>query len=228
MHRPATHAAALVLLALALAGCGPAVSPEAATEATSEPTPVPTSSSTPPAAGADEVPGGFPLDAGMVEDGGDFSVSPPSRDGDGIGEVEVCGHVVWPTGPVTDRLVTLARGPEYGDARELLVLRDLDTAIATVADVRDLLAEPCPVRTPLVWTAHEADTGFDSVTFSITQQRGLGLSIFQLTRVGRAVLLVESYGEGTLVGADDTLDDEVTALTARIAPAMCVFTAAEC
>ena len=55
------------------------------------------------------IPEDFPLGAGMVADGGDFDVSAPSADGDGMGEVEMCGRVVWPAAARgTARLVTSA------------------------------------------------------------------------------------------------------------------------
>ena len=78
-----------------------------------------------------------------------------------------------------------------------------------------------------MWTRHDADTGFDSVTFSLTWDNGLGASVFQLTRVGSALLMTHAYGEGTLDGVDRTVRER-TALTRHIVPAMCAFTAAGC
>lgn len=78
-----------------------------------------------------------------------------------------------------------------------------------------------------VWTLHEADTGHESVTFSLTWSVGLGASVFQVTRAGDALLMTDEYGEGMLEAIDPTVQER-TALTREIAPAMCDLTADAC
>ena len=52
-------------------------------------------------------------------------------------------------------------------------------------------------------------------------------SVFQVTRVGAARLMVQTYGEGSLASLDEQADG-VTETTVRIVPAMCVFTKTGC
>jgi hypothetical protein len=201
-------------------GATPTTEPgeEPSEEPSSEPGPVVT-----------EIPAGFPLGAGMVEDGGDFEVSPPSSDGEGVGVVEMCGREVWPSaehaGDVA-RLATSAHGPEYADRRELLVHADAEQAVAAMGAIRRAAAE-CRSVDNQVWTVIDRETGYDTVTMGLTYDDGLGSAIFQVTRVGSARLMVQTYGEGSLasLGAEA---DEVTGTTEKILPAMCVFTKTGC
>jgi hypothetical protein len=185
--------------------------------------------STEPSPAVAEIPADFPLGVGMVEDGGDFEVHPPSSDGDGVGAVEMCGREVWPSaasaGDVA-RLVTSALGPEYADRRELLVHADAEQAVAAMGAIRRAAAE-CRRHDNQVWTVLDRETGYDTVTMGLTYDDGLGSAVFQVTRVGSARLMVQTYGEGSLasLGADA---DEVSGTTEQILPAMCVFTKTGC
>ena len=199
------------------------------TTPSTEPSTAPSTAPSPEPSAAAEIPPDFPLAVGMVEDGGDFEVSPPSSDGDGVGAVEMCGREVWPSsdsaGDVS-RLVTSATGPEYADRRELLVHADAAQAVAAMAPVRRAAAE-CRSSDNQVWTVLDRETGHDTVTMGLTYDDGLGSAIFQVTRVGSARLMVQTYGEGSLasLGAEA---DEVTGTTEKILPAMCVFTKTGC
>ncbi|GAA5115569.1 hypothetical protein GCM10023339_22920 [Alloalcanivorax gelatiniphagus] len=210
---------------------------EPSEDPTEEPSEVPTEEPTAgPGETADvpsvvEIPADFPLAAGLPEDDGETTVSEPSADGDGMGEVEVCGRIVWPHSRTTDvgetrRLVTGAQGPEYFDGRELIVHADADAAVEAVATVREA-ADECRTFDDQVWTVLERDTGYDTVTVGLTYAQGLGSSVFQVTRVGSAVLMVQTYGEGSLASLDGQAD-EVTGTTGTIVPAMCVFTKTGC
>lgn len=179
-----------------------------------------------PAQGA-TVPADFPLDVDLPADDGDHTIVPPSPDADGVGEVEVCGTGVWPVGPTQSRLATTAHGPERVDARELVVLADAEAAATVLPRVRSVVEACVDAPAHQVWTLHEADTGHDSLTFSLTWDDGPGASVFQLTRVGRALLLTHAYGEGMLDSLGPTLRER-SALTRAIAPAMCTFTADGC
>jgi len=178
-----------------------------------------------------EIPADFPLGVGLTADGGDVRVSPPPPDGAGVGEVEMCGRVVWPHargGAVgeTHRLVTGALGPEHSDSRELVVHRDEDRAVAGMAAIEEA-AERCSSFQDQVWTVLERDTGHDTVTVGLTHADGPGSTVFQVTRVGSARLLVSTYGEGSLASLDGQAD-EVTTTSENILPAMCVFTKTGC
>lgn len=195
-----------------------------AQEPTGEPTQEPTEEPAPA-----EIPADLPLDVGLPADGGDVRVSPPSPDGDGIGEVEMCGRVVWPqreTPGGVRRLVASAVAPEDHEWRELVVHAGPEQASSTMDVLRQATAE-CRTSRNLVWTVLERDTGHDTVTVGLTQSDGLGSSVFQVTRVGSARLLVSTYGEGSLASLDGQAD-EVTATSENILPAMCVFTKTGC
>ena len=175
------------------------------------------------------IPADFPLATGLPEDDGETTVSPPSADGDGMGEVELCGQVVWPVGETTGgtaRLVAGARGPEWADDRELAVHADAEAAVRAMVTVRQAAAE-CRTSGNQVWTVLERQTGYDTVTLGLTYDDGLGSSVFQVTRVGSAQLMVRTYGEGSLASLDQQADG-VTGTTEEIVQAMCVFTKTGC
>ena len=195
----------------------------------SEPSPEPTATQDGDAAGVTRVPDDFPLAVGLPEDDGETTVSPPSADGEGMGVVEMCGQEVWPLGDTAGgsrRLVTGALGPEYFDGRELIVHPDAEVASKAMAVLRSA-TERCRTVDNQVWTVLDRDTGYDTVTVGLTYDTGLGSSVFQVTRVGSARLMVQTYGEGSLAWLDEQADG-VTGTTEQIVPAMCVFTRTGC
>jgi hypothetical protein len=128
---------------------------------------------------------------------------------------------------VEDRLAVEATGPEYVDARELVSMRGARVAVRAVARIRAALADCTrPVR-GAVWTVHPADTGYDSVTFTLTYTRGLGASVFQVLRVGKGVLITHQYSEGTLESSGPSIRQR-TRLGRDLAAKMCVFARAGC
>ena len=180
-------------------------------------------------AGPPTIPEDFPLAIGLPDDGGDFEVAEPSADGDGMGEVEMCGGLVWPirgTPGGTHRLVTSATGPEYLDARELVVHASAELAQRSMEEMR-VAAAMCRSVDNQVWTVLDRHTGYDTVTMGLSYSDGLGSSVFQVTRVGSARLMVHTYGEGSLESLPDQADD-VTETTEKIVPAMCAFTKTGC
>ena len=193
------------------------------------PTASPTAEPSPEPSGPVEIPADFPLAVGLPDDGGDYEAEEPSADGTGVGEVEMCGRVVWPidgTAGGTRRLATGVLGPEYFDGRELIVHPDAEVASSAMAAIRRA-ARVCRASDNQVWTVLDHDTGYDTVTMGLSYSDGLGSSVFQATRVGSARLMVSTYGEGSI----DSLDaqaDAVTATTRQIVAAMCVFTRTGC
>lgn len=209
--------------AMAIFDAGASPSSEASPE--SAPTEVPTEDSS----GVTPIPDDFPLAVGLPEDDGETKVSPPSPDGEGMGVVEMCGQELWPisgTAGGSRRLVTGALGPEYFDGRELIVHADAEVAANAMAAFRSA-AQDCHIDGHQVWTVLDRDTGYDTVTIGLTYDEGLGSSVFQVTRVGSARLMVQTYGEGSLASLDEQADG-VTGTTEKILPAMCVFTKTGC
>lgn len=207
--------------------------PGTPTASTGSPAPsVPTSSppSTQPTAPAEpaDIPADFPLGAGLPEDGGDDDDVTAPTDDVAMDPVEMCGRDVWPAAGAagTRHLYSAVLGPEYYDGRELVVHADADTAVAAMSGVRRA-ARDCRRSANQVWTVLARDTGYDTVTLGLTYDDGLGSSVYQVTRVGSARLMVQTYGEGTLASLDRQAD-EVTATTSQIVQAMCVFTKTGC
>ena len=206
----------------------PTPTPSTTPSGPSEPAGVP--AGVPPAVPA-EVPAGvpadFPLDAGLPEGGGDDVTTAPT-DEVAMDPVQMCGREVWPsTGTTgTRHLYSSLVGPEQYDGRELVVHADADAAVRAMTEVRRAARE-CRRSAHEVWTVLRRNTGYDTVTMGLTYDDGLGSSVYQVTRVGSARLMVQTYGEGTLTSLDRQAD-EVTATTDQIVRSMCAFTKTGC
>jgi hypothetical protein len=207
----------------------PSESPTSSPGSPSPPAPTSSPPSTQPTAPAEPVaiPADFPLDVGLPEDGGDDDVTAPTDDV-AMDAVEMCGRDIWPAAGSTGtrHLYSAVLGPEYYDGRELVVHGDADAAVAAMSGVRRA-SRDCRRSANQVWTVLARDTGYDTVTLGLTYDDGLGSSVYQVTRVGSAQLMVQTYGEGTLASLDRQAD-EVTATTSQIVQAMCVFTKTGC
>lgn len=177
-----------------------------------------------------DIPAGFPLDLDHLDltgDGGELLG--PGPEVRGLEDEQVCAAGLWKL-PGTDRLAFVSTGPEYSDVRELRTFATADDAAAQMAQLRSSFAG-CDreVRdgTTIVWTTYEEDTGYDSFTFSATVEGSLGGGVFQVTRVGRAVLAMAVGAEWSPETAPDGARD-LTAVTRQVAAEMCLFTEAGC
>lgn len=190
-------------------------------------TPSPAPEAESPATASPEIPADFPLAVDMPREDGDFLVMPPSVDGEGLGQVAVCGRDVWPTGGAggTARLVTTADGPEWQDARELYAYADHEVAQEAMAGLEQ--ARTCEEFENQIWHSFDLDTGYESVTHALTYSDGMGSSVFQWTRVGSAIVLVMSYREGSAADVEAQAQ-ELVRTTRTLAREMCVFSVAGC
>ena len=187
----------------------------------------------PSAAGVD----GVPLDWDLVDMRGDGGkIYGPGPEARGADEVSPCDEVVWPEAGV-DRSAVTTTGPEFVESRELVELASADEAVAAMERIRSAIAacpteinELDPTSNPeQAWEVLPADTGYDSVTFSLTYTDGLpGGTIWQLTRVGRAILAVSTGGEYSGGDSASFAAERLTEITDRMTPAMCAFTEAGC
>ncbi|MCW2834330.1 MAG: hypothetical protein JWN68_2283 [Nocardioides sp.] len=175
------------------------------------------------------IPDDFPLALRISVDDSTGEQPVPAPDAKAIGRIGACGERWWPLAPalVEDRQAVRATGPEYLDARELVSMRRARVAVRALARIRTALTACTePVRGS-VWTVHDADTGYDAVIFTQSWTRGLGLSTFQVIRVGKGVLITHTYGEGGLSESRVQIRRQ-TRLGRDLAIEMCVFARAGC
>lgn len=175
------------------------------------------------------IPDDFPLALRIAENESTGEQPVPSPDAKGVSRWRACGAQLWPLAPspIEDRLGVQATGPEYLDARELVSMRGARVAVRSLARIRSDLAACTTPHRGAVWTVHDAFTGYDSVTFTLSYTRGLGLSVFQVIRVGKGVLITHTYGEGLLSESRDNIRRQ-TRLGRDLAADMCVFARAGC
>jgi ferredoxin len=196
---------------------------------TSEVTPVETEAPEPAESGTAAIPAGFPLAEGMDETA-ESDVEGPAPDVEGSPVVDVCGTDVWAASGVVQRLAARETGPEHVDTRELLTFITADEPAEALTQVREAVTG-CPrldgelagYRTKVL----EGPPGYDSFTWGWFTDEGLGGGVFQMTRVGSAVLVLYAAGESS----ETTLQpgaDALSEVTLAIAPQMCVFTEDGC
>jgi hypothetical protein len=180
----------------------------------------------------------FPIDWDLVDmtgDGGE--IRGPGPKAEGAAEVSPCDRVVWPATGV-DRLAVTTTGPEFAESRELVVFASADQAAAIMEDVRSAIAA-CPTEVndldptnspELAWDVLQADTGYDdSVTFSQTYTDGMpGGQVWQLTRVGRAIIAVSTGGEYSRGKSASSATVRLTEITDHMTQEMCDYTEAGC
>lgn len=183
-----------------------------------------------PGASGTDIPDDFPLGLAhrdLTGDGGELLG--PGPDVPGLEEERVCAAGLW-QGPGTDRLAFASTGPAgYADVRELRTFATADDAAVQMQGLRAGLAG-CDRESrggTIVWTTYAEDTGYASITVGSTHEGSLGGVIYQVTRVGRAVLAISRSGEWSLETAPSGAA-EVTEVTRQVAPELCPWTEAGC
>jgi hypothetical protein len=153
---------------------------------------------------------GFPLDLGYADENGDdgspveITRKPATR------RFGVCGRTVWdPRHGTTGVFGVEFRGEaEYSRGRTLVLYADAGAATAAVAAARDAVSacsdEPGREGQGTTHTMTGASLGDQAVVWTDTfywvdhgeHLYGTGLVVYEVVRVGRAVLLAYEYGEG--------------------------------
>lgn len=180
--------------------------------------------------GTATIPADFPLAQGM-DDTGDSNLDGPGPDVDGPPVVDVCGTQVGAEpSEVVERLAARETGIEYLETRELYTFPTADEAIETVNSVREAVAN-CPRiegesygYTTKILTGAD---GYDSFVFGTFADEGLDGGVYQVTRVGKAVLVLFAAGE-TSESSLQPVADTLTEATLAIAPEMCLWTEDGC
>ncbi len=184
--------------------------------------------------GSDDIPDGFALDRGLATDE-DTQVIGPDVNVEGVSFADLCETQAWPGGGSTDRLAVRLTGIEYAVTRELVTYEGVDEAAAALAALGDAVAG-CPVgpgtdddpANDRLFRVLDADTGHESsLTFGFTYREGVGGTLFQVVRVGRAVLATSASGDFR----PGSLDSGVPGLTSdnrQVTELLCRYTAAGC
>lgn len=173
---------------------------------------------------SDRIADDFPLGLGAQDYRAEGHFEGPGRDVSGTTPTP-CNADPLASKPAVDRLGFADIAIEFEDYRHLSLYADEADARAVMKAAADAVAA-CATEAfddmTLTWVTRTADTGYESLTVSQGVRDAIGGTTFQLTRVGRAVLMVAFSGEGV---ADPS---ELTPITKQIAPHMCVFTAEGC
>ncbi len=217
-----------------LTACGDATSvaktdPAPTSSDTPSPSTSPSASVTAPSSWVTAIPVTVPLDVGLPEDGGDFSVTPIRAEPDAV-TLDLCGSV-----PISADTVDLAgwraTGPEYEEVRQLRVYTSDIEARAAFAAV--IARVPSCATERHLEQQRSALVGDESVTVVETYESpeglpALGATFHEVVRIGNALLVTRSYGEWepstNLDGGIATHAREVT----PIVDAMCVFAPKGC
>lgn len=163
----------------------------------------------------------FDLTAEMAtNDSGDPVVA--DAQGEGVGRIDFCGTVIDPAADAVERLAADSSGPEYAEAREVVVLPSEQEADALAARITDAarecaaqdvggttwrhevgVREDQPIRTAVITRTYETDG-----------QPQLGTVHWVVSHDGPVVLIAMSSGEGSPEPAAlaDATDEVLTRL----------------
>lgn len=178
----------------------------------------------PPAGSA--IPDDFALDQGMTADS-ETTVDGPGRDVDGVSFEDLCQTGAWPGAGTADRLAVHETGIEYGRTRELVTYGSADEAVAAMTAL-SAAVDGCPESEDRLFQSFDADTGYESsLTFGFTYREGIGGTLFQVVRVGRAILATSASGDFLADSLGSGVPGE-TADNAEITALMCTWTEAGC
>jgi hypothetical protein len=168
------------------------------------------------------IPDDFPLDRGLEgASATDVATGPP---------LDVCGTPAWEPSGVVDRIATRSTDIEYLQQRELVTFITADEPAEELTMLRDAVRD-CPriegESSGYTTTMLEGPEGLDSFSWGFVPEEGLGGGVFQVTRVGSAILVLYVEGEMSQSSLQPTADD-LTQTTLDLAPEMCVFTEDGC
>lgn len=198
--------------------------------ATQTPSPTPTPTPSAPPLGLGDIPEDFPLDVDAPDlsgDGGEKRGPDPSVETAGL---TLCGKDAIREATTKGRLGFSTTGPEFVENRELRTFASEGAATTVMNALQEDLngctswtePEADHTVTPIV-----ADTGQDSITYSDTVVP-LGGTVYQITRVGSAILTIAQSGEYSVETAQVAGTGALAKITRKITPEMCLFTAAGC
>lgn len=146
---------------------------------------------------------GFDLVADMVtNDNGDPVVADPTAEG--VGVLDFCSNTVDPGADAVERLAANASGPEYAEAREVIVTSskaDADALVATILSAARACPEPADVGSTSrieVTTREDQPMPTDVITQTYLTDGvpQLGTSTWVVSRLGPIVFVAMTASEG--------------------------------
>ncbi len=175
---------------------------------------------------------GWPADS-ETEPGGDFGLTGPSTS-IGAFDYSVCSTPL-PLDDVHGSLRATWTNVEDSRSRELLTFADAQAAVAFMDRARDFYSG-CPeeVGSDGYTSVHEVlptEVGGQSFaavnTWRFDEAPAIGLEVLHFIRLGRAVVIDTTSGEGSRTGAPAVID-EMSRATAQVVVDLCRFTDAGC
>ncbi len=146
--------------------------------------------------------------------------------------IEPCGASGYPSAFPVDSLGTEFNGPEDSRARELTLYADARTASAVVAKLAATW-QACPTQTladpPFELTTSLTPGSLGDESWTVVEGAGSApqLQLFNVVRVGNAVLINWIYNEGSFDGSADHVAEQ-DAQTRALAADMCIFALEPC
>jgi hypothetical protein len=195
----------------------------------------------PPSGWRASVPSDFPLDEGYPTEAFDeYDLTKPGANVPAFGyEIAPCGQAFIRVADSSDRLAARFKAPEDYRARELTVYVSADAAQENLVHFVDLFAH-CPVdpwkgseegaTTTEIRRSGLGDEGWTVITRAeMFGAPAPGMTVFEVVRVGNALLLTSESGEGG-VGPDRGARSirESGGQAEPLVEAMCVFAATAC
>ncbi|WP_134738293.1 hypothetical protein [Nocardioides sp. 503] len=191
--------------------------------------------SEPPVEPAD-IPAGFPLAAAWPDEHepGEEGLVGPGPDVEVLDGLEACG-VALPAAPSTDRLAARWGNVEDHRSRLLLTFDDAEGAIDFQAQLlapyracpREETSDGFTTLSDVRRTAVGGESWAVVRSYEFEGSPSVGLEVLHVVRLGRALLVDTTSGEGMAATADGTLAGQ-TADAAEVVAAMCAFTEAGC
>ena len=131
---------------------------------------------------------------------------------------------------MVQRLAARETGIEYLETRELFTFPTADEASESVTQVREAV-DACPRMEGESYgyttKVLEGPEGYDSFTWGSFADESLDGGVFQITRVGSAVLVLYAAGE-TSEASLQPVADNLTPATLDLAPELCLWTEDGC
>lgn len=173
------------------------------------------------------------LDVDLAARGGEVS-GPERPDAPVQNGLVLCDQAPsWPpTGvdgaEIVDELTAGATGETWTESRDLVTLPTVNDAVYAMAQLGHVL-NACPGEGTSVYTVQDALTGYETTTFTWSYDNSPGVTVLQFTRVGNAILRVDSSDSETeLADADPMIEATIDTSMAIAAEMKCEFSAEGC